>query len=296
MSELRSWWLAIRAATLSAAVVPVLVGSAVAARQDAFSPVTALAALGAALLIQIGTNLVNDVADFERGADTAERRGPTRVTQSGLLAPRQVRTAAGCAFGLAALIGCYLIARGGWPIAVLGSAAIVSGWAYTGGPWPLGYHGLGDPFVFGFFGVAAVIGTAYVQTGDASALALAASLPVGALATAILVVNNTRDAASDRRAGKRTLAVRLGTAAARGEYALLLALAYAVPAALLAGAAGLQVGAAALLPFATFPWAARLSVRMCGAADGPAFNAILRDTARLHLAFGALLAIGLLAA
>ena len=288
----RAWLLAIRPATLSAAVAPILVGSAVAARAGAFRPLLALAALLGALLIQIGTNLINDVADFERGADTAARRGPTRVTQSGLIPLARVRAAAWLAFGAAALIGCGLIAASGWPIALLGAAAILSGWAYTAGPWPLGYHGLGDLFVFTFFGFGAVVGTAYVQSGAVSGLALAASLPVGALVTAILVVNNARDADTDRLAGKRTLAVRFGVPAARAEYAVLLAMAFAMPIALWRGGAA---SAWVLLPLLTLPRGVRLAARMWRAADGPACNALLAQTAQLHLAFGALFALGLMA-
>lgn len=283
------WWLAIRPATLPAAIVPVLVGSALAAGAGGFHPVPALVALGGALLIQIGTNLANDVADCERGADDAARIGPTRVTQSGLLSARQVRGASWLAFAGAAVLGSYLIARSGWPIAVLGGAAIASGWAYTAGPWPLGYHGLGEVFVFVFFGLAAVLGTAYVQSHALDGVALVAALPVGALASAILVVNNTRDADTDRIAGKRTLAVRLGARLSRVEYAGLLLLAYAA-----CGALALAAAPGALLAWATLPAALRLFRRFRTAADGASFNAALRDTARLHLVFGILLAVGLI--
>lgn len=285
------WLLAIRPRTLSAALAPVLVGSAVATRAGGFRLGPAAAALAGALLLQIAANLANDVDDFERGADTAARLGPTRVTQSGLLSARQVRAAEWAAFALAALIGLYLIGVAGWPIAVLGGAAIAAAWAYTGGPWPLGYHGLGDLCVFLFFGVAAVAGTAYVQTTVLDPLALVAAVPVGALITAILVVNNTRDADTDRLAGKRTLAVRLGAAAGRVEYALLLALAYLVPW-LLWMRGGMS--AWVLLPFATLPLAVRRVADMGRAADGPAFNALLAATARLQLLFGVLFAAGLL--
>ncbi|MEO8604468.1 MAG: 1,4-dihydroxy-2-naphthoate polyprenyltransferase [bacterium] len=289
---MKAWVLAIRPATLTAAVAPVLVGSALAARQGSFHLGLALAALLGALLIQIGTNLTNDVADFERGADTAARLGPTRVTQSGLIPLAQVRAAAWLAFGAAGLIGVALIAASGWPIAVLGAAAIASGWAYTAGPWPLGYHGLGDLFAFAFFGFGAVLGTAYVQSGAVNALGFAAALPVGALVTAILVVNNARDADTDRLAGKRTLAVRFGVTAARLEYAALLAVAWASPIALVFG---VVTSAWLLLPLLTLPLGVRAARRMWRAADGPAFNALLAQTARLHLAFAALLAVGLLA-
>ena len=291
-AALAPWLLAIRPATLTAAVGPVLVGCAVAARVGGFRLLPALAALAGALLLQIGANLANDVDDFERGADTAARLGPTRVTQSGLLPAAHVRAAEWAAFALAALIGLYLIAVAGWPIAALGATAIASAWAYTGGPWPLGYHGLGEVFVFLFFGLAAVVGTAYVQAGAVPPLAWSAALPVGALITAILVVNNTRDAATDRAAGKRTLAVRWGTAATRAQYVLLLGLAYAVPALLWARGAA---SAWALLPWLTLPLALRLARRMTRAADGASFNALLAATAKLQLAFAVLFAVGLLA-
>ncbi|MDX2167840.1 MAG: 1,4-dihydroxy-2-naphthoate polyprenyltransferase [Deltaproteobacteria bacterium] len=285
------WLLAIRPKTLSASVAPVLVGSAIALREGGFRWLPALAALSAALLLQIGANLVNDAADCARGADTAARRGPTRVTQAGLLSAAQVWRAAWLAFGAATVLGGYLVAVGGWPIALLGLAAIAAAWAYTAGPWPLAYHGLGEVFVFAFFGLAAVAGTTYVQSGALSPLALAAALPVGALVTAILVVNNTRDIDTDRVAGKRTLAVRLGAAAARGEYVALLAVAFATPAVLwLHGTTSL----AGLLPLLALPAALRLVRRMRQAADGPSFNALLADTARLQLVFGALFGVGLI--
>jgi 1,4-dihydroxy-2-naphthoate octaprenyltransferase len=264
----------------------------VAARAGGFRLAPAAAALAGALLLQIAANLANDVDDFERGADTAARQGPIRVTQSGLLSARQVRAAEWLAFALATLVGGYLVTVAGWPIALLGAAAIAAAWAYTGGPWPLGYHGLGDLCVFLFFGVAAVVGTAYVQTGALDRLALLAALPVGALVTAILVVNNTRDADTDRQAGQRTLAVRLGTAATRAQYALLVALAYAVPVALWWHGV---TSAWVCLPLLTLPLGARRVVAMTRAGDGAAFNALLGDTARLHLLFGALFAAGLAA-
>lgn len=285
------WLLAIRPKTLSASIAPVLVGAAIAARDGGFRLLPALAALAAALLLQIGANLVNDAADFARGADTAARRGPLRVTQGGLLSAAQVWRAAWLAFGGALALGVYLVAAGGWPIALLGCAAIAAALAYTAGPWPLGYHGLGEVFVFAFFGVAAVVGTAYVQSGAFSRLALAAALPVGALVTAILVVNNTRDIETDRRAGKRTLAVRFGDAAARGEYAALLVLAFLTPLLLWLGGA---TSLAALLPLLALPSGLRLIRRMRRADDGTEFNLLLADTSRLQLVFGALFAVGLL--
>src|SRR5690606_23925593 len=187
------------------------------------------AALICALLIQIGTNFANDVFDYQKGTDTQERTGPLRVTQAGLLTPRQVFRGMCLVFGLAFLIGLYLIAVGGWPILVIGLLSILSGIAYTGGPYPLGYHGLGDLFVFIFFGPVAVCGTYYVQALEWSWLALISSVPVGLLSVAILIVNNYRDRHTDVKAGKRTLAVRLGGKLTRWQYGLTLALAYIVP-------------------------------------------------------------------
>ncbi len=290
--SLRIWLSAIRPATLTAAVVPVIVGSAVAARDGRFRALPAVAALLGAVLIQIGTNLANDADDYERGADSAARQGPVRATQSGLLSTRQVRGAAWLSFAGAALPGGYLAAVGGWSIIGLGVAAIAAGLAYTGGPWPYGYHGLGDLFVFAFFGLAAVLGTYYVQTGALSGLAVAAALPVGALATAILVVNNIRDIQTDRLVGKRTLAVRLGDRGARREFAALVTAAYLVPLALWQGGG---VSALVLLPWLTLPQAARLVGDVLAAQDGTRFNAALRATARLHGWYGLLFAGGLLA-
>ncbi|MBI4515744.1 MAG: 1,4-dihydroxy-2-naphthoate polyprenyltransferase [Deltaproteobacteria bacterium] len=290
-TRLQVWLLAIRPATLSAAVAPVLVGSALAWRDGGGHLGAALAALVAAVLIQIGTNLVNDVADCERGADDAARQGPLRVTAGGLLTAGEVKSAAALAFSAATVIGVWLVARSGWPILLLGAGAIAAGVAYTAGPWPLAYHGFGDPFVFAFFGLAAVAGTYYVQSGGSALAVWLAAVPLGALATAILVVNNVRDCDGDRRAGKRTLAVRLGARAGRLEYLALLGLAYAVPPALCAmGAAS----AWALLPWLSLPWAVRLGWQLATCGSAPGFNAALVNTARLHLAFGVLFALGLL--
>jgi 1,4-dihydroxy-2-naphthoate polyprenyltransferase len=290
-TQVQAWLLAIRPKTLSAAAAPVLVGTALAVRDGCFHPLAALAALVGAMLIQIGTNLLNDVDDFERGADTHERLGPIRVTQSGLLSASDVRRAGWGAFAAAAAAGLYLIACAGWPILVVGIAAIVSAWAYTGGPWPLGYNGLGDLFVFLFFGFAAVAGTYYVQALAVTGTVWTATLPAGALATAILVVNNVRDTDTDRAAGKRTLAVRLGQRAGRLEHAALVAIAYAVP--LFLWATG-SASAWVLLPWLSLPLAWALVRDVTTITEGPAFNVALHHTARLHLVFGVLFAVGLL--
>ena len=287
----RAWLLASRPATLPAAAVPVLVGAAAAARDGAaLRPAVLAATLLSALLIQVGTNFANDYSDFVRGADHAGRLGPVRVTQSGLLPQEAVRRGIVAAFGLAALLGGYLAWVGGWPIVLIGVVSIVAGLAYTGGPWPFGYHGLGDVFVFVFFGLVAVTGTAYLQAGAWSATALLAAVPVGLLVTNILVVNNLRDRPTDAGAGKRTLAVRLGDQATRWQYALLTALAYL---AALPLAAGAPRRAWALLPWLTLPLAVALVRQVLGGLAGRALNATLARTGRLLLLFGVLLAAGL---
>jgi 1,4-dihydroxy-2-naphthoate octaprenyltransferase len=282
--------LAARPATLPAAVVPVLVGSAIAFAGGSFRPLPFVAALAAAVLIQIGTNFANDYFDFHKGADTAARIGPVRVTQSGLIAVATVRLGMIATFGLAALIGLYLVAVGGWPILLIGLLSITAGVLYTGGPWPLGYHGLGDLFVFIFFGLIAVAGTTYLHSGSVPTAALINALPVAMLVTAILVVNNLRDIDTDRVAGKHTLAVLLGRRATRAEYVLLVAGAYLLPPlSWLLGTAAIG----AWLPWLTLPLAVPL-VRAMLREDGPALNGVLKGTGQLHLLFGVLFAVGLL--
>lgn len=285
---LGSWVLAARPKTLSAASVPVLVGSACAYALGGFAAGPALAALAGALLLQIGANFANDVYDYEKGADTSERLGPTRAVQAGLITPAAMKRGMYVVFALSLLIGAYLTAVAGPIILAVGVVSILSAVAYTGGPYPLGYNGLGDLFVFVFFGLIAVCGTAFVQLGYVPALAVWCSLPVGALATAILVVNNLRDHETDARAGKRTLAVRWGPRAVVSEYGLLLATAYAVPLYLATGAAQ---GRLVLLPLLTLPLARRL-MRAVATESGRALNARLAGTAQLLLLFGVLLALG----
>jgi 1,4-dihydroxy-2-naphthoate octaprenyltransferase len=287
-SSLAAWIAACRPATLSASAVPVLVGSACAAAVGAFRAGPALAALAGAFCIQIGTNLANDVFDFEKGADTGDRVGPVRAVQAGLLTAAQVRRGMVLAFGLACLAGVSLILVGGWPIVVIGIASILAGIAYTGGPWPLGYHGLGDVFVMLFFGFVAVCGTAFVQVGAVPDVAWLAAVPVGALSTAILVVNNLRDRHTDVGAGKRTLAVRFGRRFALGEYVALVALAF-VGTVLVAASAR---SAWPLLALGALPIAVSLS-RKVAVTEGAALNPLLGATARLLLVHGVLLVVGL---
>ena len=287
--RLRILALAVRPRTLSCAVVPVLLGTAVASTLGMARWLPALACLICSLLIQIGTNLVNDYADHEKGADTEGRLGPQRVTQSGLADARTVKRWAAASFGLAILPGAYLVAIGGWPILVAGLLSFASGYAYTAGPFPLGYHGLGDLFVLVFFGFVATLGCTWVQAHSLPPQAWLAAIPAGGLATAILVVNNLRDAPTDALAGKRTLAVRLGTNAARVQYSLLLALSLATPLALfLSGLARAWV----LLPLLAGPLAVKPLLLVMNAA-GRELNEALAGTARLHLVVGALLALGL---
>ncbi|RMH38951.1 MAG: 1,4-dihydroxy-2-naphthoate polyprenyltransferase [Deltaproteobacteria bacterium] len=286
----RAWWLAARPKTLWVGVVPVAVGSAVAAAAGGFALGPALAALAGAVAIQIGTNFANDAFDCLHGADGPDRLGPTRAAAAGLLSPRTLLAGTAVAFAVALAAGAYLATIGGWPIVAIGLASLASGLAYTGGPYPLGYHGLGDVFVFAFFGVVAVCGTVYVQLGTVPALAWLASVPIGALATCVLAVNNARDADTDARAGKRTIAVRFGRRAALVEYAALVAIAYAAPVAIVA--AGLA-GPWALLPLASAPLAAQ-TARGLWRSRPEQMNPFLGATARLLIVYGALLAVGVL--
>jgi 1,4-dihydroxy-2-naphthoate octaprenyltransferase len=228
LSLVKVWLLATRPKTLPAAAAGVITGSALALHDGFFRLGPALAALMVAFLLQIGSNLANDVYDYERGTDAGERHGPMRVTQAGLLTPKQVKAGMFVVFGLSVLLGLYLFFVAGWVVILIGLAAILSAVAYTGGPFPLGYYGLGDLFVFIFFGVAAVAGTYYVQAGTVSAEAWWMSLPIGWLIVDILVVNNLRDIHADRAAGKHTLAVRLGEQGSQVQYILLLLAAYLI--------------------------------------------------------------------
>ena len=285
-----AWIAAARPKTLTAALTPVVVGSAVAASLGGFRAAPAIAAALGATLIQIGTNLTNDVQDFERGADDEQRLGPVRATQSGLLTPRQVRSGAIVAFLLAGACGLYLALVAGWPVVAIGLASIAAGILYTGGPLPLAYNGLGDLFVFVFFGHVAVCGTVYVQMLRVPEAAWWAAVPVGALATSILVVNNVRDVATDRRAGKRTLQVLLGRRAGVIEYWLLLAVAFAVPAIM---ASRHRAPYAVLLTWVTLPFAVRWAAVLARTSEGPRLNAALAGTARVLLGFGLAFAAGL---
>ena len=243
----RTWLMAIRPATLPASVSGVVVGiGAAQAGGAAFRPDAALGCMAVALLLQMAANLSNDLSDFRRGADNPDRLGPTRVAASGLISVRQLQASIGAVIAVAALVGLWLAFLGGPAILVLGAAAILALLGYTGGPFPYGYRGLGEVFVFIFFGLAAVVGTAILQSGRVETLYVIAAIPVGALTTGILIVNNLRDTTTDRAAGKRTLAVALGEGFARSEYVACLVAAWIVPAGLVVGRlAGASVGSGA---------------------------------------------------
>ena len=294
MSSVRIWIMAARLRTLPAAVAPVLVGTALSATDRHLRVGGFIAALLGAIFIQVGTNLSNDYSDARRGADTEDRLGPVRVTAGGLVPPKQVLRATYIAFGAAVLAGVYLIATAGWVLLLVGAASILAGVLYTGGPRPYGYEVLGEVFVFLFFGVVAVAGSFYAQTEELAWEAFVLAVPVGLLASAILVVNNVRDLETDRRAGKRTLAVRLGRDGARGLYGGMLAAAFVTaPMPWLFGGDGLD--AWLLLPWLAIPLALPVAKIVRERTDGPSLNGALAKTGMLQLAFCVLLSAGLLA-
>jgi 1,4-dihydroxy-2-naphthoate octaprenyltransferase len=282
--------MALRPQTLLIAVVPVVVGMAIAKAEGAFSAGPALAALLGAIFIQIGTNLANDVYDHERGADNEARLGPPRATQLGLLRPRAVKIAMLLSFVCATGFGFYLLAVAGWLIVPIGWASMLAAWAYTGGPYPLAYHGLGDVAVMVFFGLLAVIGTVWVQGAPITALAWGAAVGVGAVATAVLAVNNVRDVDTDILVGKRTLPVRFGRGFGVAEYAAMLLLAQAIPVGLvLLG----EAPRGALLTLVMAPWSAWVTAGVAR-ERGRDLNHRLFQTVRMLVLYGALLAVGLL--
>jgi 1,4-dihydroxy-2-naphthoate octaprenyltransferase len=288
---MRIWLLAARVRTLPAAIAPVLVGTALAGFVGVFHPLRFLAALIGALFIQVGTNLSNDYSDARRGADTEDRLGPVRVTAGGLVPPGRVLVATYISFGVAVLAGVYLVAVAGWQLLLVGGASILAGVLYTGGPKPYGYEGLGEVFVFLFFGVVAVAGSYFVQVRHLSWEAFALAVPVGLLAAAILVVNNIRDIETDRRAGKRTLAVRLGRERARTMFAVIVYLGYALaPVTWIFG----PLRPWLLLSWLTLPLGAQIVRTVRNRLDGPSLNTALAQTGMLQLAFCMLLSAGLL--
>jgi 1,4-dihydroxy-2-naphthoate octaprenyltransferase len=292
VGAVRIWLMAARLRTLPAAVAPVLVGTSLALGDGHFHPLAFVAALLGAVFIQVGTNLSNDYSDARRGADTEDRLGPVRVTAGGLVPPGQVLVATYVTFGLAVACGAYLIAVAGWALLAVGAASILAGVLYTGGPRPYGYEGLGELFVFLFFGIVAVAGSYYVQVQKLPWEAFVCAVPVGLLASAILVVNNVRDLETDRRAGKRTLAVRLGRERTRGLYVAMLVLAFATaPITWWAG----SMTAWLVLPWLAAPLAVRLAQVVRTRVDGPSLNAALAGTGQLQLLFCLLFSAGILA-
>ena len=285
--------MAARPRTLPAAFAPVMVGSALAYADATFDWLPAAAALMVALTLQIGVNLANDYFDYVNGIDTQRRLGPLRVTQSGLLSPQQVRAGMAIFLALSVIPGIYLLTTGGWPVMVVGTAALISALAYSGGPFPLASNGLGDLFVFIFFGLVAVCGTYLVQAGAVTPTAVGLAAIVGLLITAILVVNNLRDIETDRNAGKRTLAVMIGHRGAKLEYTLLLIGAYiGLLTIWFAGA----VAVWALLPLLSLPLSVVLIQRIWSGAAGPELNRLLAATANLALVFSLLLSAGIIVA
>ena len=291
MSKFQAWVLACRPATLTAAFVPVSVGAAVSYSHQSFELLPVLAALFGAFAIQIGTNFANDVFDFKKGADNSDRLGPTRAVEAGLISAKEMTFGMVVAFSIAALFGVYLIAEAGIAILILGIISILSGIAYTGGPYPLAYNGLGDIFVFIFFGFVAVCGTCYVQGQTIPSTAWAASIPIGALATAILVVNNVRDRHTDVVANKKTLIVRFGRRFGVAEYIILMLMAYLTPIWLLFRESS-PPDYSLLLPLLTLPWAGKLTKDVMQ-LEGKPLNETLASTAKLLLLFGVLWTFGL---
>lgn len=288
-TKVGAWKLAVRLPTLPAAMAPVFVGTGVAIADGGFHAGGALAALFGAVCLQIGANFANDVFDFRRGADTPDRLGPPRATQLGLLSQREVFTGMWLSFALAFLAGIYLVYLGGWPIVAVGLSSIVAAIIYTGGPWPIGYHALGDLFTFVFFGLAAVAGTEYVQAGEVTALGWLAAVPMGCTVTGILVVNNLCDIPTDRKAGKTTLGVVMGDRATRWWYATLLTVAFVAAFLSIIAGASIAVG----LVLLSLPWLRTPLRAVIGGTEGGALNPMLKATARFHLVFGLLFAIGL---
>jgi 1,4-dihydroxy-2-naphthoate octaprenyltransferase len=303
VSRRKAWLMAARPQTLPAGAAPVIVGTGLTVQAGVFEPIPAAFALVGALLLQIGTNFANDYYDAVRGSDNNDREGFTRVTAGGLIEPASVKRAMYATFGLSILFGTYLVYIGGVPILVVGLASVVAGITYTGGPLPYGYRGLGDLFVFVFFGLVAVVGTYYVQAvgyvadpfplwipaGTVPLAALVAGLPAAGLSTAILIVNNVRDRETDAASDKQTLAVLLGYRASRIEWSAMVGMAYVVPIVFwLDGYHG-----AVLAPLATAPLALRVGATVWTRTDGDALNPALERTGQLLFAHSVLFAAGL---
>ncbi len=287
---MKNWLLAVRIKTLPAAISPVILGSALAFHDGYFYLFIFIMTLLAAVLIQIGANFANDVYDFEKGSDREDRLGPIRATQSGLISSKKMKQAMWFVFFLSICIGIYLSVIGGWPIVIIGITSIVAGIAYTGGPYPLGYHGFGDLFVFIFFGLIAVPGTYYLQIGIINELSLYMGVIMGMLSTAILVVNNLRDAETDKLSGKKTLVVCLGKTFAKIQYSILVLLPFLCPIYIWWN---FENELSLLLTIFAFPLSFFLIKEVCTLA-GRDLNPVLARTARLLFIFTILFSTGLI--
>lgn len=290
IGKFESWILASRPKTLPAAIVPVVVGSSIAYADGVFNLVAALTALFCSLLIQIGTNFVNDLYDFLKGSDRSDRVGPVRVLATGLITKSEMKIGITLTFGVAFFLGLYLVYLGGLVILVIGVLSIISGVAYTAGPFPLAYNGLGDVFVFLFFGFVGTIGTYYVQALEITEFIIWASIPVGALVTNILVINNYRDIDEDKLNGKNTLAVIFGKTFTRAQYILFLIISYAIP---FIAYYTYKEHLLVFLPLLTIPLSFKL-IYMIFRYEGSQLNKTLELTAKLSAIYGVLFAIGIL--
>jgi 1,4-dihydroxy-2-naphthoate polyprenyltransferase len=289
-NKIEYWVLASRPKTLLAAVVPVMVGSALAVHYGLFFPAYSIIALLCSVLIQIGTNFTNDLYDFLRGADTLKRKGPQRVLVSGLISVKEMKGAILITFGAAFFLGLYLVMAGGFIIFVVGVISIIAGLAYTAGPYPLAYNGLGDVFVFVFFGIIGTVFTFYLHSGQLTALSFIAAIPVGALITNILIVNNYRDIEEDRSSNKNTLAVIFGKRFSKHQYFILLFLSYLSPVIMYFF---FRFNLWILLPLITLPIGLAL-IKMLTKYEGESLNKTLELTAKFSAVFGLLFSIGII--
>ena len=289
-SKIDTWIIASRPRTLLAAFVPVMVGSAVAFNEGKLKIILSLSALLCSLLIQVGTNFTNDLYDFLKGSDTTKRKGPRRVLASGLISVGEMKTAIVLTFLTAFLIGLFLVYHGGFVILVIGILSILAGLAYTAGPYPLAYNALGDIFVFMFFGIIGTVGTYYLHTNDLSLVSFISSIPVGALVTNILVVNNYRDIEEDKTAGKKTLAVKLGKNFTRYQFIFLIVLSFLVPLILFIF---FNASIFIFLPYLTLPIAYKV-ISMIYTLNGTQLNTTLELTARLSAIYGLLFSAGII--
>ncbi|WKZ69040.1 MAG: 1,4-dihydroxy-2-naphthoate polyprenyltransferase [Melioribacteraceae bacterium] len=290
ISKIESWLLASRPKTLPAAVMPVFVGTSIAIHDGLFNPIAAIVALLCSLLIQIGTNFVNDLHDYLKGSDKKDRLGPIRVLVSGLISENEMRIGIAVVFSTAFILGMYLVYLAGWFIFIIGVLSLIAGYAYTAGPYPLAYNGLGDIFVFIFFGFVGTIGTYYVQAQEITMLVFWSSIPVGALITNILVVNNYRDLEEDKIAGKNTLAVKFGGTFAKMQYLIFMILSYSI---LFLVYFTYKQSIYVFLPLLTLPIAIKL-VSMIFKLSGKDLNSTLALTAKLSAVYGILFAVGIL--